>query len=95
MNRIWYDERKLNSRALRLTTFIGLGGAKGIVQKHLDDVLNRLPYSQRATALDVLSYLVTPSGTKVALEPAYLAEMSKATRCEGSAAAIRSNWKAS
>ena len=74
MTRIWDEESRRGSSLLRLETFQHLGGAVGIVQKHLDEVLRRLSWSERAVAEEALTYLVTPSGTKIALEPSYLAE---------------------
>ena len=74
MTRIWDEESRHGSSLLQLATFQRLGGAVGIVQKHLDEVLGRLSRSERAVAEVALTYLVTPSGTKIALEPSYLAE---------------------
>jgi hypothetical protein len=74
MTRVWDEERRLGSRLLRLRTFQDLGGAGGIVRKHLDEVLGRLVWSDRPVAEEALTYLVTPSGTKIALEPSFIAE---------------------
>src|SRR5262249_48330869 len=74
MTRVWDEERPHGSRVLRWETFKGLGEAKGIVQKSLGEILGRLPVWERVVAEEVLTSLVTPSGTKIALEPSYLSE---------------------
>jgi hypothetical protein len=65
--RRWRKKRKAGPRVLRTTTFRNLGGATGIVHKHLDNALGRLSWRDRSTAAKMLHYLVTPSGSKIAL----------------------------
>lgn len=74
MSRLWEEERSEGSRTLRLATFQRLGGAEGIVRRHLDTVLSQLPFRDRLRAEKVLTYLVTPSGSKIALDASYLGE---------------------
>jgi WD40 repeat protein len=74
MTRVWDVERRLDSRWLRHQTFIDLGRADGIVKMHLDDVLKRLPWSEQNVAEEVLTYLVTPSATKIALDTSDLTD---------------------
>ncbi|MGE5756550.1 MAG: hypothetical protein ACM35G_12710, partial [Planctomycetaceae bacterium] len=74
MTRLWDEEQHLGSRTLRWETFTQkLGGARAIVRKHFDDVMGWLSPTERAVASDVLPYLVTPSGAKIAQEPAFIA----------------------
>lgn len=74
MTRLWEEEQRLGSRTLRLETFTQkLGGARAIVRTHFDDVMGRLSPSEREVAADVLPYLVTPSGAKIAQEAPFIA----------------------
>lgn len=73
MTRIWSQEMSVRSRVLRLSTLESLGGAERIVRTHLDRVMNRLSSDYRSLAAQVFQYLVTPSGTKIALSPRDLA----------------------
>ena len=74
MQRLWETETGLGSRKLRLATLEQLGGAQTIVWTHLDRALSGLPSQEREAAADIFHYLVTPSGTKIALTAADLAE---------------------
>ena len=74
MKRLWDAERERNSRKLRLETLEELGGAQTIVRTHVDRALGDLPEEGRGAAVDILHHLVTPSGTKIALAAADLAE---------------------
>ncbi|HEY2643097.1 MAG TPA: CHASE2 domain-containing protein [Galbitalea sp.] len=65
--RIWREERAALSDVMRLETLERLGGAERIVRTHLDDVLDKLSRRDRRAAAIALRYLVTPSGTKIAL----------------------------
>ncbi len=67
MKRLWETELENGSRTLRLGTLDELGGAQTIVKTHVDRALSDLEPHERETALDVFRYLVTPSGTKIAL----------------------------
>jgi WD40 repeat protein len=69
--RLWEEES--DPRMLRLATLERLGGAEAIVRRHLDDALDSLDERERPAAADLLRYLVTPSGTKIALDAADLA----------------------
>jgi WD40 repeat protein len=74
MKRLWDAERDKRSRELRLETLEELGGAQTIVRTHVDRALGNLPEEGREAAVDILYHLVTPSGTKIALAAADLAE---------------------
>jgi conflict system STAND superfamily ATPase/WD40 domain-containing protein len=76
MTRLWEEESKRDSEVLRLSTLAGMGGTDQIVRSHFDAVMRSLSRRQRALAARVLQYLVTPSGTKIALPPSALAKWS-------------------
>jgi hypothetical protein len=67
MMRLWDEEMRLGSNQLRLGSLKSLGGTEKIVRSHLDAVMKRLTNKQRVLASKVFQYLVTPSGTKIAL----------------------------
>jgi WD40 repeat protein len=74
MQRLWEAEPGRDSRKLRLASLQQLGGAQTIVRTHVDRALSNLPADDREAAVDILYHLVTPSGTKIALTAADLAE---------------------
>jgi hypothetical protein len=51
-----------------------IGGAERIVRTYLDDGLTALPPGEQKVAARIFRYLVTPSGTKIALADSDLAE---------------------
>jgi conflict system STAND superfamily ATPase len=68
MTRIWDEEQRAGSAALRLKTFTEtLGGADRIVRTHLDKELERLGPDEQDAVAEMFRYLVTPTGTKIAL----------------------------
>jgi hypothetical protein len=67
MTRLWAEELGRKSRTLHLETLEKLGGAETIVKSHLDLVMKRLSSDHQLLASKVFQYLVTPSGTKIAL----------------------------
>ena len=71
--RLWNEEQSQGSASLRLETFQKLGGAKQIARAHLDMVMEQLSDSEREVAAAVLRFLVTPKGSKIALDPQTLA----------------------
>jgi WD40 repeat protein len=66
LERLWEVERERGSEVLRAETLAQLGGARQIVEEHLERALA----GQSNERLDLLArlfdYLVTPSGTKIA-----------------------------
>ena len=66
MERVWEEEQTAGSRLLRLDTLAGLGGARAIVSAHLQRTLGALSPHDAAIAAGALTYLVTPSRTKIA-----------------------------
>ncbi len=74
LTKLWAAERAVGSPALRRSTLVDLGGAESIVRRHLDEVMADLPASDRELAAAAFHHLVTPSGAKVALSAADLAE---------------------
>ncbi len=74
MKRLWDAEALAGSRVLRLETFQSLGGAEEIVGTHLDNVMATFGEEERNVAANLFRYLVTPTGTKIALALNDLAE---------------------
>lgn len=72
MSALWEREQAQGSRRLRVQTLEELQGAKEILARHLDEALAGLTGPEREIAVDVLHHLVTPSGTKIALQVADL-----------------------
>jgi WD40 repeat protein len=77
MSRLWDEERKAGSRTLRRSTLSALGGAKEIVRTHLDATMATLPEEDQTAAARTLRFLVTPSGSKVALSVDALADFTQ------------------
>ena len=66
MVRLWDEEMRAGSNALRRETLDRLRGAKEIVRTHLDDVMSRLEATSQAVCASFFDRLVTPTGSKVA-----------------------------
>jgi hypothetical protein len=66
MTRLWEEEQRAGSRALRTGTLERLGGAEKIVSSHLDAAVGSLTPVETDTAARVFNHLVTPSRTKIA-----------------------------
>jgi len=82
MQRLWEAELASANSAevhLRLSTLERLGGAEQIVHTHLDTTLYELAPRDRDIAARIFSYLVTPSGTKIAYSTADLAAYARVT----------------
>lgn len=77
MTRLWQEERRRGSLTLRVDTLRRMGGADEIVRSHFDGVMRSLSRRRRRVAARIFAYLVTPSGTKIALSPSALASWSK------------------
>lgn len=77
MTRLWDEELRSGSQALRLETLNRLGGAERIVRTHLDKTLGGLPATERHAAAGMFHYLVTPSGAKIAHTARDLAEYTR------------------
>ena len=73
MSRLWAEERRSGSGMLRESTLEQLGGAKHIVETHLDEAMDVLSETDRNVAAGLFRHLVTPSGTKIAFTSADLA----------------------
>ena len=67
MMRLWEEEVRQNSTTLRLGTLTSLGGSEQIIRSHLDAMMKDIKPDQQEVAAHILNYLVTPSGTKIAL----------------------------
>lgn len=66
MTRLWDEEQAAQSPVLRLQTLQQLGGVSHIVITHLDRVMASLSEIDCRIAAEAFSYLVTPSGSKIA-----------------------------
>ncbi|HEU4933464.1 MAG TPA: ATP-binding protein, partial [Pyrinomonadaceae bacterium] len=77
MTRLWQEEVGAGSRTLRLATLDSLGGAKRIVQTHVDAVMQRLEADEQRTAAQLFYYLVTRDGTKIAHTVSALSEYTR------------------
>jgi conflict system STAND superfamily ATPase len=82
MNRLWDEEVRAGSRALRLKTLETLGGARRIVRTHLDAAMKALTRHEQDVAAHVFHYLVTPSGAKIAHTIPDLASYSELSKKE-------------
>ena len=72
LTRLWEEESRRGSRTLRADTFTapppaGLGGADQIVRTHLDHEMAKLAPAERDIAAQAFRFLVTRTGTKIAL----------------------------
>ena len=74
MTRLWQEEIRSGSRKLRLETLNRLGGAKRIVETHLDEAMRELSGEEQRIASLVFQHLVTRSRTKIAYPVLDLAE---------------------
>jgi WD40 repeat protein len=86
MQRLWDAERSAGSTVLREETLNRLGGARRVVADHLEVAVDALTPDQRDIAARLFTYLVTPSGTKIAHELPDLAEYAGVN--EGEAAPV-------
>src|SRR5579884_936419 len=77
MVRLWMEATRSRSHVLKSGTLEALGYAKQIVKTHVDGILNGLEETQRDIAAQIFRYLITPSGTKLALPAADLADLSQ------------------
>ena len=77
MTRLWHEEVDNQSNVLQSSTLERLGGANNIVATHLDSALDALTDAEQAAAASIFQFLVTPSGTKIALGIDDLAEYAK------------------
>jgi WD40 repeat protein len=73
LRRLWEQEQYERSQKLRLATLAKLGGPENIARTHLDKQLTKFSEGQREMAGQLLRYLVTPAGTKIAQESSALA----------------------
>ncbi len=80
LERVWDEERRDGLETLRQQTLDRLGGATEIVRTHLDAALAALPSATRTSPARTFRHLVTPSGTKIALRIADLAEYADVDR---------------
>lgn len=67
MTRLWRQEFDAGSHVLRLRTLERIGGASHLVRTHVDDSIRILSASEQDIAAQIFKFLVTPTGTKMAL----------------------------
>jgi WD40 repeat protein len=73
LGRLWEQEQSEKSHQLRKATLEKLGGPENIARSHLDKQLTKFSEAEREMTAELLRYLVTPSGTKIAQECSALA----------------------
>jgi len=66
LSRLWDVETARGARTLHLSTLHELGGATKIVEDHLDHAMAELSSREKDVAAAMYTFLVTPSGTKIA-----------------------------
>ena len=76
MRRLWDAESAAGSHRLRIGTLEDLGGASTIIATHLDASMSQLTPAEQGVAATAFRYLVTPTGTKIALAVEDVAELS-------------------
>jgi WD40 repeat protein len=82
MQRLWEVERAAGSTRLRAETLEKLGGARRVVADHLEGAVDALTPHQQDVAALLFTYLVTPSGTKIAHDLPDLAEYAGVTQAD-------------
>jgi tetratricopeptide (TPR) repeat protein len=82
LTRLWDEECAAGSHVLRLQTFEALGRAANIARTHLDTIMDRLTESERDDAANILRYMVTPSGSKIAQEAGALSSWAELTEAQ-------------
>jgi WD40 repeat protein len=82
MQRLWDEEQSVGSDTLRVETLQRLGGARQIVEEHLDGAMAELNPAQQDVAARIFNHLVTPSGTKIAHELPDLVDFSHVPAAE-------------
>jgi WD40 repeat protein len=82
LDRVWEEERQNGSDELKLATLSRLGGSGRIAAAHVDSALDSIAADSRPVVSRVIRQLVTPSGTKIALGEADLAEYAGVRREE-------------
>jgi hypothetical protein len=79
LRRLWDEEQSNNSQYIRLETLQRIGGARQIVDQHVNRVLCDLPVDgDREIAARIFTYLVTPSRSKVSQSTADLIDYAEA-----------------
>jgi tetratricopeptide (TPR) repeat protein len=89
LTRLWNEEMAAGSRRLQLSTLTRLGGAENIARTHLDKVMSRLNGEERDAAARLFRFLVTPSGSKIAQDPASLAAWTEMPETQVKAVLLR------
>ena len=82
LTRLWDEERAGGANRLQLATLTRLGGTENIARTHLDKEMEHLAAGERAAAARMFRFLVTPSGSKIAQDPASLAAWAELPEAE-------------
>jgi WD40 repeat protein len=77
VERVWEAEREQGSNVMRRSTLAQLGGAAAIVDRQFRGALEALAPADQDVAAAMFEHLVTPTGTKIALRVADLAEYAR------------------
>lgn len=77
LDTLWKEELGAGSHILRLSTLERLGGAKMIVQAHLEKAMAALPASRQKAAAAAFFYMVSERGRKIALSAAEVARFTE------------------
>ena len=72
---LWEREAELGSRTLRAETLRDLGGAAQLLGDRLNERMRMLDREEQEIAANIARFLVTPSGTKIALTAADLSQL--------------------
>jgi Tfp pilus assembly protein PilF len=80
LTRLWDEEINAPERALRRSTLARLGEAESIVRTHLNKIIEKLDEHEQDIAASVCSYLVTPTGSKIACTIDDLASYAELTK---------------
>lgn len=74
MTRWWDREVDSKSNEMRAQTLRELGGAKNIVERHLETTLGRLDRQEQNAVSEIVRFMVTSTGRKIALSVSELTE---------------------
>ena len=74
LNRVWQEERAEGSSVLRHETLARLGGSAGIIRRSVENAMAALAPEEEELAANAVRYLVTPSGSRIALSASDLSE---------------------
>jgi WD40 repeat protein len=77
MERVWEEEARQGSTRLRVATVEAMGGPRAVIAGHLDHTMDLFSDDDQRAAAAAFRFLVTRSGTKIALSVNDLSELSE------------------